>query len=501
MKYKLLIGTGITALLMLLIGLQCTAQAQQPEAIKISGYVNNETGAPIGGAYVEWVNADTDELLENVTTIASGQYLMEHTFDSHVSFTSRITASKQCYLQNSTELVTESASPHGLYSVDLILEKDDIGPTITSLQPPDGSFINDNTPTICANYNDDSGINVSSVKIFVDDEDETANATAVEANYVCYTPTTALSDGLHNVTVNVSDNCTNSNSTSWSFTVDTIAPTIEFIKPPTPVNNTEVNVSYVNVSVNVTDYSSGIDNATVVMVWNETGDPIPMTEYMYAFTEGKYYCEVTNLKNGNYTYWVQANDTAGNMNVSETRVVTVNVTEYTVSVTLESGWNMIGVPLDLSNYTLPVPLSSIEGDYTDIVYYNATSGEYQSYTVGWEAFATLKELEPGAGYWINMTESSILTFEDNKFVELSRDLESGWNMFSVPYGVANKTLPSIMESIEDDYTDIVYYNATSGEYQSYTVGWEAFATLKELEPCAGYWINMTNPATFVASIV
>ena len=175
------------------------------------------------------------------------------------------------------------------------------------------------------------------------------------------------------------------------------------------------------------------------------------------------------------------------------------VTEY--NVTLELGWNMIGVPLDLSNYTLPEPLSSIEGKYTDIAYYNATSGEYQSYTVGWEAFATLKELEPGAGYWINMTESSILTFEGNKFVELSRDLESEWNMFSVPYGIENETLPSVVESIEGDYTDIAYYNATSGEYQSYTVGWEAFATLKELEPGAGYWINMTSPATFVASII
>ena len=103
------------------------------------------------------------------------------------------------------------------------------------------------------------------------------------------------------------------------------APIIQFIEP-TPGNNTEVNVNYVNVSVNVTDPtpSSGIDNMTVKLVWDGTEEP--MTVYMYAFSEAKYYCEMTNLENGTYTYWVQANDTAGNMGVSETRVVTVNVT-------------------------------------------------------------------------------------------------------------------------------------------------------------------------------
>ena len=487
---KKIAAVGIVALVVL-----CIASPSVNAGInsaRVCGYILDDAGNPIDEALVEWKNNATGVLLKECTTNIGGYYNMQHTFDGTIE--SLVIASKTCYITNSTVISTTADFPPETYQVNLTLEEDTIGPTITNLQPADGSFINDTTPAICANYSDPSGINVSSVKIFVDDNDETANAT-VEEDYVCYTSITALLDGLHNVTVNVSDNCTNSNSTSWLFTVDTIAPTIEFIEPPTPVNNTEVNVSYVNVSVNVTDYSSGIDNATVVMVWNETG--YPMTEYMYAFTEGKYYCVVLNLKNGNYTYWVQANDIAGNMNVSETRVVTVNATEYTVSVTLESGWNMIGVPLNVSAWGLPGVLESIENKYDYVCYYNATTGEMDYYDPLDPGDSTLKTLEPGAGYLISMTEDAIVSFEGTKLIGLERSLETDWNMFSVPYGVVNETLPTVLESIEGKYDYICYYNATTGEMDYYDPLDPGDSTLKTLEPGAGYLISMTEPAIFI----
>jgi hypothetical protein len=175
------------------------------------------------------------------------------------------------------------------------------------------------------------------------------------------------------------------------------------------------------------------------------------------------------------------------------------VTEY--NVTLELGWNMIGVPLDLNNYTLPEPLSSIEGKYECVGYYNATIPGMQYYFPAHPEWSTLKELEPGAGYWINMTEHYNLTFEGKKFVELSRYLESGWNMFSIPYGIANKTLPSALSSIDSKYECVGYYNATIPGMQYYFPAHPEWSTLKELEPGAGYWINMTEAAMFEPDII
>ena len=505
MKHKTVIGMGIVVLALLVVVPQ-SAYAQ-PCTTNIFSYVLNETGYGIDNASVEWINNDTGEPIGNCTTFPTESCFMTHTWvPAPDTFDSLIRASKPCYMSNSTVIEDTQCSMVGYdYHITLILGKDEAGPTITNLQPADGSSINNNTPAICANYSDPNGINVSSVKIFVDDNDETANAT-VEEDYVCYTPITALPDGLHNVTVNVSDNCTNPNSTSWSFTVDTAAPTIEFI-PPTPANDSLNTTGCVNVTVNVTDPTpgSGLEDIINVSVWNETGMIYLNNETMQAFDEHKYYYNVFSpdgapLPDGNYTYKVYAKDVAGNTRVSETRVVKVNVTEYSVNVTLESGWDMIGVPLALSNHTLPVVLSSIDGKYERVGYYNATIPGMQYYFPAHPGWSTLEELEPCAGYWINMTEHCNLAFEGKKFCELSRDLEDGWNMFSVPYGIANKTLPSALSSIDSKYERVGYYNATIPGMQYYFPAHPGWSTLNELEPGAGYWINMTEAAIFEPDI-
>jgi hypothetical protein len=100
---------------------------------------------------------------------------------------------------------------------------DTLAPIITNLQPPDASTTNDSTPTISADYNDLSGINVSSVVLIVDGLDMTSSA-MVYATNVTYLPGTALSDGIHTVYLEVRDDVNNLATATWSFTVDTTPP-------------------------------------------------------------------------------------------------------------------------------------------------------------------------------------------------------------------------------------------------------------------------------------
>jgi hypothetical protein len=230
---------------------------------------------------------------------------------------------------------------------------DTTAPEITNLQPAAGSCVNDDTPTISASYSDaGSGINVSSVVLWLDGGMVTPDS--VTETGVTYTPAD-LDDGTYTVTLNVSDNAAtaNTNSTSWSFTVDTVAPTVAFITPPTPANNTEVTFNSVNVTVTVTEEGCGID--TVHLIWNGTvWVEQPPGGFMFFMTENTTYSfDVTGLENGDYTYYVEATDMAGNTGYSETRVVTVNMTGMCGDVNCDKTINIGDVTLLLNHWGAP----------------------------------------------------------------------------------------------------------------------------------------------------
>jgi hypothetical protein len=78
-----------------------------------------------------------------------------------------------------------------------------------------------------------------------------------------------------------------------------------------------------------------------------------------------------------------------------------------VQIPLVEGWNLIGYP-----WHTPLPpqeaLASIDGDY-DIVYgWDPSTGSWLSYNPGL-GHATLKDMEPGQGYWVYASRDSVLT--------------------------------------------------------------------------------------------
>ena len=105
---------------------------------------------------------------------------------------------------------------------------DDRGPTIDTEQllPFPGEVLGENRPLIRAGYSDQySEISVDSVRLYVDGEDVTIWAVVNPAG-VEYRPGSDLSDGPHTVRLTVSDEWGYAATpVTWSFTVETAAPT------------------------------------------------------------------------------------------------------------------------------------------------------------------------------------------------------------------------------------------------------------------------------------
>ena len=471
-----------------LFGLIAPVQAQP---YTVQGYVYDTDGVTrVDGVNVTLTNLNTGDSLSDATSWG-GFYSVIFGWPATpvtIGDTLQIVATYPC-LTNMT-IVTATGTPQ---TVNLTLKIETTPPTITNLQPPDGSFINGSTPAICANYSDPSGINVSLVNIFVDDKDETANATR-EEDYVCYIPTTALSEGLHNVTVNASDNCTNPNSTSWSFTVDTVPPTIEFIDP-TPANESTNTTGYVRFTVNVSDPvpGSGLEDIINVSVWNETGIYLN-NETMQAFDEHKYYY-YTPLPNGNYTYKAYAKDVAGNTGVSETRVLRMNVTEYTVGVTLESGYNMISLPInDTSVTNASLLMGEIGADCTEIFKWNKITQGWESYNPGMPAAAAF-DIVCGDGYFLSMSDPATVEFTGIGWQSpFTVSLATGYNMISLPVNDISVTNASLlMNEIGADCTEIFKWNKITQGWESYNPGMPAAAAF-DIVCGDGYFLSMVGPA-------
>ncbi len=100
-------------------------------------------------------------------------------------------------------------------------------PTMDTLAPADNGFVNNSKPTISARIVDggSSGIQNSSIKIFVDGTEYTYKATYDGVKrIITYSPTTDLTEGKHTAKVQAMDNIGNSGSKEWSFTIDKTAP-------------------------------------------------------------------------------------------------------------------------------------------------------------------------------------------------------------------------------------------------------------------------------------
>lgn len=131
-----------------------------------------------------------------------------------------------------TTFVTNGGTVNGLR----LVVKETIAPVITIVSPSAGAYVTNNKPPIVCNVVDEangSGINLSTLSVKIDGTAIPATTAAITNGYrVTATPTTALADGTHTISVDVKDNDGNTAVQRTStFKLDTIPPTLNITAP------------------------------------------------------------------------------------------------------------------------------------------------------------------------------------------------------------------------------------------------------------------------------
>ncbi len=269
--------------------------------------------------------------------------------------------------------------------------------------------------------------------------------------------------GLNTVSLKAEDHAGNWNTTTVSFDVDSIAPTISIVSPTSMYNNT----GSVTVSWTASDSGSGLAYYDVD-VFNGKA----WTNYTDMSATSKV---LSSLTDGSYTVYVEAFDNAGNMNSASVSFIVDTVAPTIVSIS-PSG-NDVGIE---SKVTLTFSEAMNEGSVSIVV--NGVSG-----TMSW------------SGNTATFTPSSSLVYNTRYSVSVSgKDLagnamSSSWSFTTETAGTitgtatdsngnpianATVTLSNGMTTTTDANGAFVFDNVTAGSY-NVTISKSGYQTMTE----------------------
>lgn len=201
-----------------------------------------------------------------------------------------------------------------------LVVKETVAPVITIVSPTAGAYVANSKQPVVFNITDETGGSGVDISTLVVKQDGTAVAaanikhTAITNGYsVTYTPSAALSDGSHTVTINCKDHDGNAAAEkSTTYTVDTVPPTLNVTSP---ADGLITAASSVTVAGTTNDATSSPVVITISLNGTDQG-AIPVGT-------GGTFSKVVTLKKGSNTIIVKAEDAAGKES-SVTRTVTLD---------------------------------------------------------------------------------------------------------------------------------------------------------------------------------
>lgn len=170
---------------------------------------------------------------------------------------------------------------------------------------------------------------------------------------------------------------------------------------------------------------------------------------------------------------------------------------YTCSINLTEGWNLMGIACSPQNTSVDSMLNPLIGNYTSIHAFDASAAldNWKSYNPNLPSWVILDldEISNKKGYWIRINSNSSLSILGIIPLPDQISLLQGWNLIGYP-SASSKVPPTAFSTISGSYSIVWTYNTSQDVYLYYDPNLGS-GTIAEIRPDKGYWINMTTGDT------
>jgi len=288
-----------------------------------------------------WINATFADDGTGVNVSATTVTVNGTDVTSSLTVNTSTNVSYHANLNDSTHTVNISITDYAGKTVwkNWTFVVDTVAPTLALDTPAENDNVSTSTVWINGTYNDTagSGVNTSSLVVKVNGSVPTFDSASITSGYYNYS--TTLSDGSHNVTVDVSDYAGNAAEQELvNFTVDTQAPDVTANPTTYPGSQSAAKTGdTVTLNATVTDDGSGVSSVTVnTSTINSTQTSVTLTQV----GSTNYYngtVVVGTSSNGTMSCAVNATDNRGHSNTSISLSVIVDNTAPSAPVVTDDG--------------------------------------------------------------------------------------------------------------------------------------------------------------------
>ena len=174
----------------------------------------------------------------------------------------------------------------------------------------------------------------------------------------------------------------------------------------------------------------------------------------------------------------------------------------TIAYPLQAGWNLIAIPVEVTDTRTSSVLAPITGLYDLVMQYDALEpfSRWKVYdaTVAVQT-GGLENLDMRYGIWLRATNACTLTISGRR-IATAKDipLNTGLNLVGYP-SLQPRPITNALSSIEGKYIRVYTYGAGQPESPwllfDFTVP-AALNALTEMKPGSAYWIEMVQPAVW-----